>query len=148
MTFCSDESLLLHSSAQSKGKVRQSTDTSRGKQKQNTSQWGVERGCEHERKHGNGKANGQSTSQDSLAWLEIDSNDNFFNPNAVHQYLEHSGTQRFTKDAESPLDHLLLFFPDHLFEQIRVETNQYYEKIMALTSHNYIDSGFLWIRKR
>ena len=120
---CSDECLLLHSSAKSKCKVRYSTTTTRGYKKQSTSNdcgvlgrgVGQERGCGRGQGHGNGKANGQSTSQESLVWLIIDITDNFFKPNTVQQYLEDSGPQRFTKYAESPLNHLLLFFPDQFF---------------------------------
>ena len=123
VTVCSDKCLLLHSSAKSKSKVRYSTTTTRGYKKQSTSNdhdllgrgVGQERGCGRGQGCGNGKTNGQSTSQESLVWLIIDITDNFFTPNAVEQYLEDSGPQRFTKYAESPLDHFLLFFPDHFF---------------------------------
>ena len=55
--------------------MRQPTATSRGKQKQSTSHgrgglcWEVGQGQGHRWGCGNGKANGQSTSWDNLAWL-------------------------------------------------------------------------------
>ena len=150
VTVCSDECLLHHSSAKSKSKVGYSTTTTRRYKKQSTSNdrgvlgrvVGQDRGCGRGQGRGNGKTNGQSTSQESLVWLIIDITDNFFKPNAVQQYLEDSRPQRFTKYAESPLDQFLLFFPDHFFEQVTIESFEIMNKIRVLTSHNHKDSGF------
>ena len=40
------------------------------------------------------------------------------------------GPQWCTIDAESPLDHLLLSFPNELFQKIVTETNLYHEQAL------------------
>ena len=58
------------------------------------------------------------------------SKEEFQNPNANHQYLENPGPQYCTFDTEILLDHLLLFFPNELFQQIVTETNLYHEQTL------------------
>ena len=63
------------------------------------------------------------------AWEDID--ETFQNPNKDAPFLEYTGINRPSANAESVLDHFLLFFPLHVVDKIVDETNTYYQQLRS-----------------
>eukprot|EP00795_Rhopilema_esculentum_P007373 gene7373-13113_t len=53
------------------------------------------------------------------------------NPNKDAPFLDHTGINRPAANAESVLDHFLLFFPLHVVDKIVDETNTYYQQLRS-----------------
>jgi len=81
-----------------------------------------------ERGKGRGGGNGNSGKKKNVGdWKELTNDEPFHNPNKDAQFHEFVGINR-GENAESVLEHFLLFFPMKFIDQITEQTNLFYKQ--------------------
>ena len=116
------------------------------------------RGCRasHGRGFGRGGGHGEkkashdkSKTPAPIEWKPLENL--FENQNCTKPYLEAMDVQRYAVNTQSPLDHLLLLFPNELINQIVHRSNLYQQQIHQTKPqkkveayHKRRDYGFSW----